>query len=1002
MIALLCCGLSLSSSGNDGSVCGNQISSPFAGGCIAGGTLVFDRSNTVNGAVDIGSSGATVNSGAAGYVDTINGSGGLTFKGAGTTVLSGNSVSIGSLQVDSGSTLILEGSKMQMATAYANNAGILALGANTTLSIANGLANSGSLYGAGILNGNLNNSGTVSAGSSAIALSLGDIRTPAATSFVQSSAAVPIGSAATVSSTTTLNGNLAQTSNGTLAFGITPTSNTQLAVSGSSVQAGGNLFVQASGMSTGPGNNLRTTYTLLNGTNPNATLSGQFANVWVRGLAAGEVYDLTYVSDPQILISVYPDAYFHNMAQTANEREVGTVLDSTVPSATGSLYNQLNSLYQLPAGQLAAAMNQIDGEIYADAPGILYNAVSDTWAPVYARMGLSATQGGQSPANAPHLWMSGVGNFGGVSGNGNADGYSQRAGGFLVGADNKVFDGLNLGLTAGYVNAGANRNNTGSALSAQMWQVGGYADMNVGDNGHIGLLLGYTQGPVDFSNPSAIGTAAGQTFARIISAEARGSWTVDFGNGHSLTPIISLQTVYDQLGGFTESGLGALSLNVPSQNATMVAARFQTRYDYNWRAWGLDWTASTAIGVREMMNQPDPNLYLNYNGIGGQNFTVKGVQNNSSIGSGLVNAGITTHLNNALNLEIGYRGTYSGSTAINAFQGNVVWKFDEEIKTPSFDSETSAPDSGSKQSADKKAAAGEEDKGRDKLDIRTPGPDMANYPNSAYTLPQGGLYMEITPFNYTPDYATNPATYSSGYFFRYGLLDRVELRLYSNGLEAQGNGSALIGFAPLTFDTKIHIWDEWRQYYIPALGFEAAVQTTWLGSPGLTNGTEPSFSFNFDQSLPWDIDLEYNIGAARYQDPLDLSQEYWDVTFQWALQRDIVEDLAVFINGWYGSSTLPRVSRYTTKTQTVNKPVTVCDSNHRTDTLSNCVAKNTVITQTVSTRVAQNNVSELPNIVGAGMIWTVTDNLALYFNAGAGTNASSPTYNVYTGFAWTP
>jgi len=993
MITLLCCGSGLPAYGKDGSAIN-----------LDGSTLRTTDNTTSNSDIAVGThNGAIDNNGSINTLTgNISGKAGLTFKGSGTTVLTGDHIDIGSMQIDAGSTLRHKGANMQLSAVDVNNAGIMELGANTTLSIANELTNSGSLYGAGILNGNLNNSGTVSAGSSSIALDLAGVRTPAVTRFVQSSASVPTGSAASVSSTTTINGNLAQTSNGTLAFGITPTSNTQLVVNGTGVQVGGNLFVQANGMSTGPGNNLRTTYTLLNGTNPSATLSGQFANVWVRGLAAGEVYDLTYVSDPQVLISVYPNAYFHNMAQTANEREVGTVLDSAIPSATGSLYNQLNSLYQLPGGQLASAMNQIDGELYADAPGILYNAVSDTWAPVYARMGLSATQGGQLPANAPQLWLSGVGNFGGVGGNGNADGYSQRTGGFLVGADTKVFDGLNLGLTAGYVNAGANRNNTGGALSAQMWQVGGYADMNVGDNGHIGLLLGYTQGPVDFNNPSAIGAAAGQTFARMISAEARGSWTVDFGNGHSLTPIISLQTVYDHMGGFTESGLGALNLNVPNQNATMVAARFQTRYDYNWRAWGLDWTASTAIGVREMMTQPDPNLYLNYSGIGGQNFTVQGVQNNTSIGSGLVNAGISTRLNNALNLEIGYRGTYSGSTAINAFQGNVVWKFDEDIKTPSFDSETNAPDSRSKKSADKKAAADEENKSKDKLDIRTPGADLANYPNSAFTLPQGGFYIEMTPFNYVGDTPGNPETFSTEYFFRYGLLDRVELRLYSSGLQMQGGGSPTTGFAPLVFDTKIHLWDEWEEYFIPALGFEAAVQTPWLGSPNLTGPTEPSFSFNFDQTLPWDIAFEYNLGTARIQDPIDISQESWQFVFQWALQHDIIEDVAVFINGTYNGSVLPRTPRRVSTSKTVTTPVTVCSENNKTDTLSNCITKNTVTTKNVTSLVARSGINDVPTVIGAGMMWTVNDNLALYFNAGAGANASSPAFQAYAGFAWTP
>jgi hypothetical protein len=33
-----------------------------------------------------------------------------------------------------------------------------------------------------------------------------------------------------------------------------------------------------------------------------------------------------------------------------------------------------------------------------------------------------------------------------------------------------------------------------------------------------------------------------------------------------------------------------------------------------------------------------------------------------------------------------------------------------------------------------------------RADIRNPGPDLANFSNSAYTLPQGRAYFEFAPF----------------------------------------------------------------------------------------------------------------------------------------------------------------------------------------------------------------------------------------------------------------
>lgn len=291
---------------------------------------------------------------------------------------------------------------------------------------------------------------------------------------------------------------------------------------------------------------------------------------------------------------------------------------------------------------------------------------------------------------------------------------------------------------------------------------------------------------------------------------------------------------------------------------------------------------------------------------------------------------------------------------------------------------------------EKKADAKDETGGEKKLDIRSPGPDMANYPNSAFTLPQGGFYAEITPAMYTAKYPLNPDQFNSEWYLRYGLFDRVELRLYSQGLTVQGGNSPAVGFGPLVFDTKIHLWDEWEEYYLPALGFEAILQTTWLASPAFNSGTEPAFSFNFDQTLPFDVAFEYNLGAQRFQDQLNLDHNVWGLAFSWAFQHDIVEDLAFFINGYYNATTLPRSPKK------IKVPEIVCSPDHQADGIDKCKLENHIVQRVVGGK------SDIPNVVGAGFIWTLNDNIALYCNFGAGTNSSSPPYQFYAGFGWTP
>jgi hypothetical protein len=262
-------------------------------------------------------------------------------------------------------------------------------------------------------------------------------------------------------------------------------------------------------------------------------------------------------------------------------------------------------------------------------------------------------------------------------------------------------------------------------------------------------------------------------------------------------------------------------------------------------------------------------------------------------------------------------------------------------------------------SKDQKIVAEAVYESNDKLDIRFPGSDLANYPNSAFTLPQGGFYLEVAPTYSTDD----SGSYSATYLLRYGLLDRLELRLLSSGPQEQGGNNPVLGFNPLTFDVKMHLWDEVEKYYLPAVGFEIYLQTTLLGSPAFNSGTQPTLEFNFDQSLFWDIALEYNIGASRSQDSLNAAINTWGLTFQWALQHDVVEDFAVFVNGWYNSE-----------------------------------QKGTLIVPTNN----QISTSEVANVIGAGCIWTVNDKVSLFFNSGAGTNSVSPTFTSYVGFAWMP
>lgn len=233
--------------------------------------------------------------------------------------------------------------------------------------------------------------------------------------------------------------------------------------------------------------------------------------------------------------------------------------------------------------------------------------------------------------------------------------------------------------------------------------------------------------------------------------------------------------------------------------------------------------------------------------------------------------------------------------------------------------------------------------------IREPGPDTANYPNGPNTLPRGGVYVEISPVFYTTAITgLQPSTYNAEFLLRMGLTDRFEFRIFSSGFSWQAPGlglDATTGFSPLIFDTKIHLWEENRDWFVPAAGIEAFVQTPW-SSPAFNGGTQPGIMMLFRNTLFWGLVAEYNVGVAA--DSTQAGYVPIDVV-QWAISRDITDDFQVFVHGFQNESALPRLSAQT--------------------------------------------------VVGGGFVWFPSDRVSVFGNWGAGTDRSGPATTFQLGMA---
>ena len=267
------------------------------------------------------------------------------------------------------------------------------------------------------------------------------------------------------------------------------------------------------------------------------------------------------------------------------------------------------------------------------------------------------------------------------------------------------------------------------------------------------------------------------------------------------------------------------------------------------------------------------------------------------------------------------------------------------------------------------------DDGQSRRSIQFPGPDLAGFPNSSFTLPKGRAYIEADPLAiYTASRLRN-YRYNFDYLLRYGLTDDIELRIFSNGytyalLNSQSSaGSAgslhsrqanrstnkatpTTGYSPLAFDLKVHLWDENRDYFVPSAALECYIQTTF-GSPAFNGGTQPSLALNFDQGLPGGFTFEYSVGITGNQSKRGTT--YYQAAFQWSVQHNVVGNFDAYVHGYLNNTDLPRIN-----------------SSERSEDA----------------------------VVGIGSIWTATDRFAIFGSYNFGLNPASHSNIALLGFAY--
>lgn len=662
-----------------------------------GSTLTNQSGGVVSGVVGVLMTGAATVTNAG----TITGTGGtaVQFSAAGGTLtLQTGSVLNGAVDGGGGNgSVILQGSGSS-ANAFGNfgpGGSLFMNGFAWTLSgavaIPNVTVNSGALTVSGNVSGT---SVTVQSGASLLG-------TGSVTAALNNFGVVTPGSMNSIG-TLTLTGNYTQSTSGVLAVAVSSMGNASLLkITGTASLGGSALIVPLGG---GITNGARYTIVTASG-----GVNGAFSSVSSASplLAFSLSYDVNdvYATAAQLGLS--------SVGGTGNQRAVAGAFDAAM-AANGSAYAaSIAALDTLSAAGVHSALDRLSGEVYTGVATTAL-ALGDRFGSEIRREGFASsaaegqftgnrvqfasldamasldTDASSKPSSSRSssskssssvdkpwgMWLSGYGQTGRVSGDGNAHDLNETISGGVGGLDYQVDPRLRIGLAVGAGHANFSLDNDGGRGSIDQTQAalyGGYDWGKVYLNGQLGIAAGRWRVQRDVSLPGLPGVAIGTATETQALTWLESGYRLDLTRNVTLTPFAGFSFDRVWQNGVSESGAGALDLSVNSRATNSAKSELGTRFNgvvpiagtlvasEVSLGWAHDYADVSRIATAAFSTDP------------AVTFQVAGAR--QSRDSAILGAGLAVTLNAQARVFVRYDGVVADSYDSHAVSGGVrfVW-----------------------------------------------------------------------------------------------------------------------------------------------------------------------------------------------------------------------------------------------------------------------------------------------------------------------------------------
>ena len=226
------------------------------------------------------------------------------------------------------------------------------------------------------------------------------------------------------------------------------------------------------------------------------------------------------------------------------------------------------------------------------------NAIDKRLSALRGECGVSEGNKAEGISHDSGTWLQGLGSYGRQEQHGEYDGYSSTLYGGALGIDGCVTENLLLGIAGGYGATTVEQKDfrNGDTMQIKNYQVMGYLNVKVTSALYLDGAVSYGLDKYDGHRAAAVGRTADANFdGRQFGADLGIGYGIKLGNKTTFTPMASVDYKQLKQDGYTETGAGAISLNVEEQSLNRTRLGVGARLATEWANPGFSFRPEVAL-----------------------------------------------------------------------------------------------------------------------------------------------------------------------------------------------------------------------------------------------------------------------------------------------------------------------------------------------------------------------------------------------------------------------